>query len=765
MGRVFLSYAREDRAIADKISCVLQRAGHDVWWDRQIDGGEEFSTEIEAALDQADIVFVVWSAHSAKSPWVRDEAAIGRDSKRLLPASIDGSPPPMGFRQFQTLDLAGWKGTERDSRTAQLLASVERRLKSRRAAAAPLPAPPAPGIAKRLRGWRLLAAGGVMLVIAGALTFPVVRYFRADAQPASLAVLPFKNMAAGDSYFAEGVAEEIANQLSREPQFKVAGRTSSNLFKDAADLQDVGRRLHVAYLLEGSVRSAGQQVKVDVSLVDTRNGMRLWNQDFQGSLNDIFAIQDRIGHEVAAHLSKQLIPHSPLVGTTTTRGDVYSLYVTARQLMNLREPAKIAAATDLLRQAVRLDPNYAPAWAQLALSIELGRAYGQDDPSAHRISNEEQIGYAKRAISLAPNLGEAHAIYGLLLETDTNDAKLLRESGQELEKAVKLNPNDALAWYWLSDRRFDASDFGGALAAIRYTASIDPFFIFSLKYSFEAWELDHREDALRFIDDRAANHPDPFSRESALQFLSFLKNDLVGAYRHSKAEYEVGSVDQKPIAQKDMGAALLELGLYDQAEQFVSKEIVASRRSWTLPNEAPVTKQSALDFWLEHDELSPKLFPRLWVKEGRSKRLVDLYDQVFTSPEDMASRFPHITFVEYAPLLAIGFQQAGRHAEGIRFLMIANAMCESAIGRGPSPRWFRVRCSRVGALMGRKDEALEMLERAFAQGWRPWDGEFPKQADEPAYVLVRSDPRLARMDAQIAQELAEQRRRLLQSGL
>src|SRR5215213_202591 len=99
MARIFLSYARADEASAKRLARVLEQAGHEVWWDRHIDGGSEFVSEIEQALERADVVLVAWSEHAAKSPWVRDEAGIGRDSGRLLPVALDHSLPPLGFRQ------------------------------------------------------------------------------------------------------------------------------------------------------------------------------------------------------------------------------------------------------------------------------------------------------------------------------------------------------------------------------------------------------------------------------------------------------------------------------------------------------------------------------------------------------------------------------------------------------------------------------------------------------------------------------------------
>src|SRR3990170_6062748 len=110
MASVFLSYAREDAVIAKALAAALQQAGHEVWWDRQIHGGAEYSGAIQAALNSAQVVLVLWSRASIGSEWVRDEAAEGRDSGRLLPVVLDDCKPPLGFRQRQSIDMAGWSG-------------------------------------------------------------------------------------------------------------------------------------------------------------------------------------------------------------------------------------------------------------------------------------------------------------------------------------------------------------------------------------------------------------------------------------------------------------------------------------------------------------------------------------------------------------------------------------------------------------------------------------------------------------------------------
>ena len=763
MGAIFLSYSRDDLASAETLARVLETAGHEIWWDRRIGSGEEFATEIEAALDRADIVLVAWSAHSARSAWVRDEAAAGRDDGRLLPVTIDGSRPPMGFRQYQTLDLNGWKGGSRDKGTIELLRSVERRLKAqgKKGSTALELQEPRAGTKLPLRSQRRWSAVAGFLLLVGAAAAILIPRFRAEVEPASLAVLPFKNMSAGDSYFAEGVAEEISDRLSREPQFRVTGRTSAGLFKDAADLRDVGRRLHVAYVLEGSVRSAGQQVRVDVSLVDTKQGVRLWSQGFRGSLNDIFAIQDSIGQQVAAHVRRQLA-RSAEPSTMKTTGDVYALYVTALSLMRERQPGKLDAAVDLLKRAVKADPNYAPAWARLALAEQLYALYTDQDPSS--ASRAEHIRYAEHAIALAPNLGDAHAILGLFL-SDSLNADDRRRARQELETAVRLDAGDADAWYWLSGLRLGNLEFAGALDALRRTAAIDPFFIGSEHLPPLAWDMGYRDEATRARKNRIANDPDPFMREMARSGLATLRFDLSGAYEDAKAAVPIAQPDLKDIAEARMGAVLLQLGLLDAAERIVPKPLVDLRRGkLTFPKGFRGAFPDAAGFWLFNSD-EEHLLGRVLVKTGNSRELAGVYDEAFSSPDDMANRYPHLGFVMNAPILALALQQVGRGREGARLIVIADAMCGKSARMAGAPVSFRVMCSRVAALAGHPDQAVHTLQQAVADGWRPSDAEYPAVTDEPAYANLRNKPAMKHIDAVISADIQREQRELLASGL
>lgn len=756
MAGIFLSYSREERACAERLARALEKAGHRVWWDRHLTSGREFAAEIEGQLDKADIVVVAWSKDAARSPWVRDEAAVGRDKGRLLPVVIDGSEPPIGFRQFQALDLTGWRGRPNDRRTKALVDAVDAILSG----AAPI----IPHSRKRFglpTGRRLWAAAAALVLVVIAVGILLWRPSRSEAEPASLAVLPFKNLSSGDSYFAEGVAEEILSQLAREPQFKIVGRTSAALFKDAADVRDVGRRLHVAYVLEGSVRSAGKQVRVDVSLVDARKGMRLWSQDFRGSLDDIFAIQDSVGQQVAANLRKKLVTAAPR-GSTTRRGDVYELALTARSLIRTREAAKLAVAVELLQRAVKLDPNYAPAWARLAQAIHMSRVYGHPDEPKTGWVTPEELRYAERALALAPDLAEAHAVMWLLLDSPNVSPGMKSRGRAELERAVKLDPTDAQNWYWLFILRGDNDfDLEGALVAARRAAEIDPFFTFNHYYGQLAWEMGERDAAMRFLKNWIQNHPDPSKRLAGLQWLADVRNDWSGLYKLLKKARDLSPADRRQSKDQGMGLILLRVGLVDQARRYLDPNHIAMRLG-QAPAPNAFADEDPMNFW--QDGPVP-LVGRALINHGRAAELVSLYDRAFPTRDAMVNGMKKPQFVELAPVAAAALRAVGRNEDAQNLLASADRLCQSAKRRGRLPTSEQVNCSRSWAMLGRREDAIRTLDHALKLGWRPQSGWSYEFTDEPVYRAIRDDPRLKRMGQFVLAENAREKRELLAAGL
>jgi TolB-like protein len=233
---------------------------------------------------------------------------------------------------------------------------------------------------------------------------------RAAATPeASIAVLPFTNMSGSpeDEYFSDGVSDEITNALSRLGGLRVAARTSAFAFKGAReDLRTVGEKLGVATVLEGSVRRAGNRVRITVQLVDVADGYHIWSERFDRELTDIFAIQDEIAAAVAQHLQVALAAGAAGRGAVgTTNLEAYDLYLQGRAFQ-LRRGAGITRARDLFERAVALDPEYTDALAMLADSSRLLGLYGLAPP--HDVMPRAKAA-AEDALRLNPDHAEALA--------------------------------------------------------------------------------------------------------------------------------------------------------------------------------------------------------------------------------------------------------------------------------------------------------------------------------------------------------------------
>ena len=400
MGHIFLSYAREDADAARELAESLGRAGHEVWWDQHIQGGSRFSRAIDQALKDAEAVVVLWSATSVESAWVQDEAAEGRDSGRLVPVLLDTCKPPLGFRQFQSVDMSCWRGGE-GAELSALLDAIG-------ATAAPA---------------RPEATGAVSAKAAPASQF-------------SICVLPFVNMS-GDpeqEYFSDGITEDIITDLSKVSALLVIARNTAFTFKGKVmDVKEVARALDVTHVLEGSVRKAGDRVRITAQLIDSATGGHVWADRYDRDLTDIFAIQDEISKAIVAALRLKLLPaeKKAIESRGTESVEAYNLYLMARQQWisgNFGDPRRDEGIMRICQQATALDPDYAEAWALMALAqAELRFVHGK---------NENARPAAERALELNPSLPEAHCIKARYLEEEGR----AEEAERQIRTALKLNP-------------------------------------------------------------------------------------------------------------------------------------------------------------------------------------------------------------------------------------------------------------------------------------------------------------------------------------
>jgi TolB-like protein/cytochrome c-type biogenesis protein CcmH/NrfG len=321
----------------------------------------------------------------------------------------------------------------------------------------------------------------------------------------SIAVLAFDDLSEkhDQGYFADGVAEEILNALAHVEGLRVPGRTSSFWFKGKnVEPAEIGRKLAVTHLLEGSVRRAGKRVRVTAQVVNVADGGHLWSETFDRSEADIFAVQDEVARAVAQALMVRLLPNSGSAadGTRTSNPEVYRLYLLGREQLRTFNQESNARAIASFNQALALEPTYAPAWAGLAHATFLSSATFEADSN---VTRPAALVAAEKAIALAPGVADgfavraelrralfdfagAHADIERALSLSPNDAntlvvqaRLLANEGRLAEslkaarRAVDLDPLNAEAWVRLSSVLVGLNDLAGVRNAVARAEAIN----------------------------------------------------------------------------------------------------------------------------------------------------------------------------------------------------------------------------------------------------------------------------------------------------
>ena len=269
MADIFVSYARDDEAVARRVAKALEAGGHSVWWDAHLPAHRSFSDEIERRLAEAKAVVVLWSARAAQSQWVRAEADFARGQGKLVQAQLDDALPPMPFNQIQCADLKGWRGSAKHPGWAKLTGSVAALISGEEPAAA---------AADDSRWWSvprtrwLAAAGALLLLVAAFVGMRLVNH--GEVERPVVAVLPFESLDSRDESLVAGIWEDTRQAISRNPQLLVLG---PNTAEEIAKKGDGAARNVADYLVEASVRSTGDRIRISANLVRTEDGSELWS--------------------------------------------------------------------------------------------------------------------------------------------------------------------------------------------------------------------------------------------------------------------------------------------------------------------------------------------------------------------------------------------------------------------------------------------------------------------------------------------------------
>ena len=274
MASLFLSYSRDDFARVGPLAAALEREGHKVWWDRHISGGQEFADEIEQALESADIVIVCWTRSSVRSAWVRDEAAAGRDNGRLVPVTLDGCQPPLGFRQYQTIDLNRWNGRPGSPQLVPLKGAIAEKASG----AGPVPrAAFRPSVRFDPRRWALPAATTLALLGGGAFLYSRISGGSGGIEP-KVAVGQFAIVSAG-------LPRQLTDMLGQE----IVGAFGAENAVTVVAPSDRAAAATAPFVMDGNVNRSGSAVRFTVNLKNQRTGVVLWSSAYEHEAADAVA--------------------------------------------------------------------------------------------------------------------------------------------------------------------------------------------------------------------------------------------------------------------------------------------------------------------------------------------------------------------------------------------------------------------------------------------------------------------------------------------
>ena len=421
MASVFLSYSREDGETAAAVAAALEQRGHSVWWDQQVQGGSRFSQEIDRALKRSDAVLVLWSDSSVESAWVQDEAAEGRDSARLVPAIIDGSKPPLGFRQYQAIDLSGWTGRGK----AGAIESLHQAIIAKTSASGATVEVPKPF--RAAGGHRQLAKAGfgvLTLVVAGLIT-----WFAWPSTPSNEGAL---RLQLGEfKALSRDVPETIPDTLREEI---LAALATDAVIVTSSEKPKAGAPS--GYALNASVRTTEAMIRFTLHVVDERTGGSVWTGTF-----DRPAGQTDVAPRQVAVAASQVLRcglggaaryRKPLADKTLSIFFNYCEEYWADTAGKKMNPTR---ALDLARRVVAAAPDFSGGWSALAEVATLIQKGDQIRKGAGL--RDEAKKAAERALKLDKQNSEA---YQALASLQPPFAYAQRE---ELHlKSIAVRPSD-----------------------------------------------------------------------------------------------------------------------------------------------------------------------------------------------------------------------------------------------------------------------------------------------------------------------------------
>ncbi|MFI4889496.1 MAG: TIR domain-containing protein [Steroidobacterales bacterium] len=491
---VFLSYASQDADSARRICEALRTAGIEVWFDQsELRGGDAWDAAIRKQIKACVLFIPVISrnTHAREEGYFRLEWKLAVDRSHLMtatkaflvPVVIDATRDddehvPERFREVQWTRLPGGQTPAAFvERVGRLLSGARDVAPRVHGALRGKDSPMAKSIALTLLLGLLIAAGVYLVVDRLVPERPAASGGSlAAVSPHSIAVLPFSDLSEkkDQEYFSDGLAETVLGLLAKTPGLHVIARTSSFSFKGKTDdIPTIAQKLHVANLLEGSVRKAGNHLRVSTQLIRADSGEHLWSETYDRDLADVFKVQDDIAAAVVAALKLKLSPAQESASHGTSNPDAYNEYLRGREFFNRDNTQSIRLALESFHKVIALDAHYAAAYAALAVA-----EWDIADDSAERAGYARALAAADKAIELAPSEPEGYSARGLIRTLVTWD---WAGAQADFEKALALDPGDAVTYSRYGFLLATLGRMPESLASMTRSVELDPL-------SGEAWQ-------------------------------------------------------------------------------------------------------------------------------------------------------------------------------------------------------------------------------------------------------------------------------------
>jgi len=449
---VFISYAREDRDRIDRLAKLFEAEGHSCWFDQHISGGERFVERTSRELAEARAVVVAWTQHSIASHWVADEASEARDRGKLAPVSLDGSVPPLGFRQFQCVDFSMWSGN-RDKAFFELLSAVRRLLAEGNL-------PPQAASQKSFPKKIFTAVAAIAFIAVAIVAAKIFPANKAHTQRIAVFSLAAPEGDPELSALASGIADDITAQISPSGVDVVARSETAN----AANYRETARRLNASLAVEGAVVRDGGEWKADVSVFSPATGRILMTQRFREK--DASLLRLRAGTSTADALTGAAFALRGANKAVSTSG--LGLLLRAAAAEQAGDPL---AVRDLYAQLVKEDPGL--AIGHVGLAIAAAFSLNSAPASQQEALRKQAKDAAARALEIDPRATDA---FMALVNLEPRDAFAARES--HLVEGLRRNDTNSSLLATYADLLSEVGRLDEALSNFKRSAALDPVSVF-----------------------------------------------------------------------------------------------------------------------------------------------------------------------------------------------------------------------------------------------------------------------------------------------